>query len=27
VTLLYRTYDNYRAFKNQFHFFSAKFNG
>jgi hypothetical protein len=25
VTLLYRAYDNYRAFKNQFHFFQAKF--
>jgi hypothetical protein len=25
VTLIYRAYDNYRSFKNQFHFFQAKF--
>jgi hypothetical protein len=25
VTLIYRAFDNYRAFKNQFHFFQAKF--
>jgi hypothetical protein len=25
ATLLYRAYDNFREFKNQFHFFSAKF--
>jgi hypothetical protein len=27
VTLIYRAYDNYRSFKNQFHFFQAKFHG
>ncbi len=27
VTLLYRAFDNYRSFKNQFHFFQAKFYG
>ncbi len=25
VTLIYRAFDNYRSFKNQFHFFQAKF--